>query len=174
MRYITNQLGWQHDSFAYRTWVDHQGNSLAERFCFGGTHDWQAPSGKNSLFASEPLTIEMARSWIGRDQFISLVAGQDVWATFLSALLQVEVPKHQFDKDKPDHRFLISREDVVLRIGFKCTTHLPDKWHGQHIEDLNDSDLIGLLKYDQSLIRFYLHFVRDFNPASVIHYDAGL
>ena len=174
MRYLTNQLGWIHDGFVHRDWVDHEGNGLMSRFSFGSTHDWQAPSGNANLFASEPVTAEMARLWIQRDQFTSLVSGDSRWTPFLSELLGVPVSPGEYPESEDD-KFLIQPADVILRIGFAGNIKLTEeKWNGRFTQDLRDSELFELLQAEPELIRFYLHFVRKFNPAGAIKWDSGL
>lgn len=174
MRYLTNQLGWIHDGFVSRDWVDHEGNGLMSRFSFGATHDWQAALGKNYLFAAEPLTLQMAQSWIQRDKFTSLISGDNRWAPFLSELLGLPVGRGVIAESEND-KFLLQTGDVVLRIGFAGNIQLPeDKWKARFTQDLSDCELFELLAEHPDLIRYYLHFIREFNPASAIRWDSGL
>lgn len=174
MRYLTNQLGWQSDRLSERNWVDHQGEALSSQFCFGGSHGWQTPVGFRQVFASEPLTREMASSWLTRDSYTSLISGPDKWSDFLTELLGLAVPMHQFEDDNQDHRFLLGEGDIVLRVGYACAPALPDRWSKRYIEDLPQEELISLLKEEPDLLRFYLHFIREFKPGRSVAWDAGL
>ena len=174
MRYLTNQLGWQTNRLTDRTWVDHRGDTLDSKFSFGGSHDWQSPKGFRQMFASETLTVETASLWLARDQFTSLVSGAEAWTDFLSSLLGLDITMHRFIDDDPDRRFQLSEDDIVLRIGYACAANLPEKWGKRFIEDLPDRELIKLLEEEPDLIRFYLHFIRDFKPTGATQWDAGL
>ena len=173
MRYLTNHLEWINDGFVSRTWYDHEGNALPERFSFGGSHDWQAVSGTDNLFCSDPYSLEMAKAWLSRDKFASLVTGHDQWTDFLSELLDLPVEKHLREEDDP--KFVIKRGDVVLRVGHaRIDQALDSKWSSRYIEQLPGPELIALLKEEPDLIRFHLHYLLEFNPATAIRWDAGL
>ncbi len=180
MRYLTNQLGWRHDPFAHRSWSDHQGNQLGSHFCFGASHQWQSPNFELDLFTAEPFTIEMAKAWLGRDQFTSLIidsgSGAD-WLALLSEQLELtDLPAFEAPEKMKQNGFLLCETDVVLRVGFSSTARVSgSSAHSQRfLEDLPEHELISLLSKEPHLLRFYLHFLRKFNPATAIHWDAGL
>lgn len=180
MRYLTNQLGWRHDTFAYRSWADHRGNQLGSHFCFGASHQWQSPNHELDLFAAEPLTIEMAKVWLGRDQYTSLISGHGNgagWLTLLSEHLDLaDLPEFEAIEDQKQTGFLLSDSDVVLRVGFSSTARVSTEVGDSQrfIDDLPEPELISLLNKEPHLLRFYLHFLRKLNPVSAIHWDAGL
>ncbi|HMP50626.1 MAG TPA: hypothetical protein PKD05_03660 [Candidatus Melainabacteria bacterium] len=180
MRYLTNQLGWRHDPFAHRSWSDHKGNQLGSHFCFGASHQWQSPTFELDLFAAEPFTIEMAKVWLGRDQFTSLINGSGSsagWLALLSEQLELaDLRAFEFPEEQKQNGFLLSDTDVILRVGFSSTAQVSgSSAHSQRfIEDLPEHELISLLSKEPHLLRFYLHFLRKFNPATAIHWDAGL
>ncbi|HMO22240.1 MAG TPA: hypothetical protein PKC98_14890, partial [Candidatus Melainabacteria bacterium] len=82
----------------------------------------------------------------------------------------------EFPEEQKQNGFLLSDTDVILRVGFSSTAQVSgSSAHSQRfIEDLPEHELISLLSKEPHLLRFYLHFLRKFNPATAIHWDAGL
>lgn len=163
MRYLTNQLGWRSDRSWDNTWVNSEGSSLMPMFSFGGHHGFQAPTGRERLFAAEPFTIEQAVSWLDREPFESLLSGHHQWCTLLASTLGMDIAMH--DPAKKPASLRLGKGDFVLRVSYPI--ELDEK-------GMSDAAIMERLAADRSLLRFFLHFIAPFEPSRAQVWDAGL
>jgi len=163
MRYLTNQLGWRSDRTRDNTWVNSEGSVLMPMFSFGGNHGFQAPAGRERLFATEPFTIEQAVSWLGREPFESLLSGNHRWCAVLSDALGMNIAMH--DPDKEPGSLRLGKGDFVLRVSYPI--ELDEK-------SMSDAAIMERLAADRNLLRFFLHFIAPFEPSRAQIWDAGL
>ncbi|MCA9801430.1 MAG: hypothetical protein KC777_05560 [Cyanobacteria bacterium HKST-UBA02] len=163
MRYLTNQLGWRSDRTRDNTWVNNEGSGLMPMFSFGGPHGYQAPVGRERLFATEQFSIEQAACWLDRGPFESLLSGNHQWCAVLSQALGMDIPMH--DPDKEPGSLRLGKGDFVLRVSYPI--ELDEK-------GMSDAAIMERLAADRSLLRFFLHFIAPFEPSRAYKWDAGL
>lgn len=163
MRYLANQLGWRNDALLSRSWVNDQGSEIQSMFSFGGPHAFQTPQAHVRRFAAESFTLEQAKSWLSRAPFESLMIGHPRWCEVMTEALEMNIPMNEADAQSASLR--LTKNDYVLRVAYPMEL---DELH------LSDMDILDRLVANRDMLRFYLHFITDFEPNRSQIWDAGL
>lgn len=152
MLFIANHLDWREDPRRQAVWLSQTGERrFPSLFTFGGSHQWQAPSGaSDELFCTEYLTRQEVLARLTGSTATSLVTS-GFWAYFLSRILEREIEC----ADPLAPSFYLHNEDFVLRV------YLPG------VKDLRSvgDPAFQSLRHPESMelrgeIRFLLHFLR--------------